>query len=230
MNFIYKIHNWIYIHTGALNSVFEVIPFVLLTAFIYYCVRSILLKHRFGKQLKNVCSQCKINEIIRVLFVCEVSAIASMTLSPNNFWNNFWSWLGGNSWEFHMYGLGHIGPYPITVLCLLGIYSWEDFLSFLPEMAMNVIFFIPLGLAMPFVYKKFQMKRTVICGMLISLFVEVVQPFIGRDGTISDVICNTLGTASGYLLYLLIKKFFPNFTEKGRLSVNDIGVLHNSPK
>lgn len=103
-------------------------------------------------------------------------------------------------------------------------------MSFLPEMAMNVIFFIPLGLAMPFVYKKFQMKRTVICGMLISLFVEVVQPFIGRDGTISDVICNTLGTASGYLLYLLIKKFFPNFTEKGRLSVNDIGVLHNSPK
>ena len=99
---------------------------------------------------------------------------------------------------------------------------------FLPEMAMNVIFFIPLGFSLPFVLKKSQMKRIVICGLLISLFVEVVQPFIGRDGTISDVICNTLGAALGYLLYLLMKKLFPNFTEKGRLSANDVWAQMHS--
>lgn len=231
MNLIYKIHRWIELHTGSLSSVFEVVPFVLLTALIYCCVRHLILKRRFGKQLKTIRSECLLNEVIRVLLVCELSAIVSMTLSPNNFWKYFWSWLGGKQWEFHIYGFGHIGPFPITVLCLLGYYSWRDFLSFLPEMAMNVAFFIPLGLALPFVLKKSQMKRIVICGFLISLFVEVVQPFIGRDGTISDVTCNTLGAVLGYLLYLLMKKLFPNFTEKGRLSANDVWTQkHSSPK
>lgn len=228
MNLIYKIHRWVELHTGSLSSVFEVVPFVLLTTLLYCCIRRLILKHRFGNQLKAVCSMCVLNEIVRVLLVCEISAIVSMTLSPNNFWKYFWSWLGGKPWEFHMYGFGHIGPFPITVLCLLGEYSWRDFLIFFPEMAMNVIFFIPLGFSLPFVLKKSQMKRIVIFGLLISLFVEVVQPFIGRDGTISDVICNTLGAALGYLLYLLMKKLFPNFTEKGRLSANDVWAQMHS--
>lgn len=230
MNTFNAIRSWLQDKTGHLNSVIEVIPFVLLTAVIYFIIRRCVQKHRFGDMFKTVRSQCRTNEIIRVLLVCEISAIAAMALSPTNFWFYFWSWVGGNEWNFHLYGFHFFNPIPRIFLEDL---AWN--LRNMPYVILNVVFFLPLGAALPFVLKKSHKKRTILFGLLYSLLIEaVVQPFIGRDGNIDDFLCNTLGTVLGYLLYLLIKRVFPNFTEKASLSANDVweqtrGTSKNNP-
>lgn len=83
------------------------------------------------------------------------------------------------------------------------------------SMLMNVFFFMPLGLALPFVFGGRISKRvllTILVGFLLSLTVEAIQYFasLGMAET-DDVICNTLGTAIGcfaYLLSLLWRKLF----------------------
>lgn len=87
--------------------------------------------------------------------------------------------------------------------------------EFYRSMLMNVFLFVPLGLALPFVFGGSTGKRilfTVLTGLLLSVTVEAIQYFahFGMTET-DDVICNTLGTAIGscaYLLTLLWRKIF----------------------
>lgn len=79
--------------------------------------------------------------------------------------------------------------------------------EFYRSMLMNVFLFMPLGLALPFVYSGSTGKRilfTVLTGLLLSVTVEAIQYFahFGMTET-DDVICNTLGTAIGSCAYLL---------------------------
>ena len=91
------------------------------------------------------------------------------------------------------------------------------------SMLMNVFLFVPLGLAMPFVFDGNTGKRiilTILVGLVLSVTVEAIQLFahLGMVET-DDVICNTLGTLIGscaYLLALLWRKLF-NKTKERRL-------------
>ena len=74
-------------------------------------------------------------------------------------------------------------------------------------MLMNVFLFMPLGLALPFVFKGSTGKRillTIEVGFVLSITVEALQGFLalGMVET-DDVICNTLGAAIGCCAYLL---------------------------
>lgn len=77
---------------------------------------------------------------------------------------------------------------------------------------------------MPFIYSKASMCKAALAGLSLSLFIEFVQFFIGRECEIDDLICNVMGAVSGYLLYLLIKKLFPSFTDKAKLSVRSLSA------
>lgn len=88
------------------------------------------------------------------------------------------------------------------------------------EFSVNVALFVPLGLALPFVCKKLSLLKATLIGFSISFLIEFLQCFIdNRDSGIDDLICNTLGTVISYLLYLLIKRLFPKFTEKGKETI-----------
>ena len=78
---------------------------------------------------------------------------------------------------------------------------------------------------MPFIYSKASMCKAALAGLSLSLFIEFVQFFLGRQCEIDDLICNTIGAVLGYVLYLLIKKVFPGFIEKGKLSVQYIDLI-----
>ena len=52
------------------------------------------------------------------------------------------------------------------------------------------------------------------------MLIEFMQAFIGRDPSIDDVICNTIGAVFGYILYLKMKKIFPEFIEKCMVRVS----------
>lgn len=68
---------------------------------------------------------------------------------------------------------------------------------------LNVILFIPLGAAIPMLWRDYGLLNTVETGFFLSLFVELSQLFNFRTTDIDDLITNTLGTLIGYLIYRL---------------------------
>ncbi|HEY4391867.1 MAG TPA: VanZ family protein [Paenibacillus sp.] len=74
----------------------------------------------------------------------------------------------------------------------------------------NIILFIPFGLFLPLLWKKFENPYiTWTSGLLLSLAIEVSQLFNYRATDIDDLLMNTLGTIIGYLGFVVLKKAFP---------------------
>ena len=78
---------------------------------------------------------------------------------------------------------------------------------------MNVVLFLPLGLALPYIFKcaKNDRQRWMYCfvtGCCISISVEVLQYCwaLGLAET-DDVICNSLGCALGIMANVLGREF-----------------------
>ena len=77
----------------------------------------------------------------------------------------------------------------------------------LREFHLNVLMMVPLGILVPFIYKK-GFARTVLLCLCCSLCIELVQLFsITKLNCcdITDLISNTLGGACGYGLYMLFR-------------------------
>jgi glycopeptide antibiotics resistance protein len=72
----------------------------------------------------------------------------------------------------------------------------------------NICIFMPLGYLLPLFFEKLRsLKNVVIATLALSLFFELSQYF-GYLGSldIDDLILNTLGGVSGFLVYIVIKK------------------------
>lgn len=109
--------------------------------------------------------------------------------------------------------------YGIALLKITGIFSLSFSLSgfkninlvpFVGGSAMmtflNFLLFLPLGFLLPVVFRscKQNMKKVVLIGFSLSLGIEFLQMFGGRYAEIDDLIINTVGTLSGYVLYSTI--------------------------
>ena len=87
------------------------------------------------------------------------------------------------------------------------------------EVINNILFFVPIGIIVPltFGYRGFcrSLMCTVLFGLLVSVSVEVTQYFtkLGFCET-DDVIHNVVGTALGYLIFLLIDKLVRTLSHK----------------
>jgi glycopeptide antibiotics resistance protein len=86
----------------------------------------------------------------------------------------------------------------------------------------NTILFIPLGVLLPSLWKKFEsFSNTILTGFGLSLIIEILQLLNIRATDIDDLIMNTLGTIIGYIIYsLLFKKFTSKFKLKNNTSDN----------
>ena len=78
---------------------------------------------------------------------------------------------------------------------------------FVKNLACNVIMFLPFGFLLPWV-SKLKGWRLILSGCLLSVAIEVLQyaTALGQMD-VDDVILNTLGTALGYGIYLLIVRY-----------------------
>lgn len=122
-----------------------------------------------------------------------------------------------------------LGLYVLSVLAAVGFpslrYLIVDFtvnvipfgqlfdfsMSYLSNMILNVILFVPLGVFLPIMSGKYKSwKRVVLTGFLFSLFIEIMQIFSFRATDVDDLIMNTLGAAAGYGIWYFIRrnKFF----------------------
>ena len=92
-------------------------------------------------------------------------------------------------------------------------------LSFVPFVGMltgpidtmlNIILFVPMGLFLPLLYKKYNSIKTVaLTGFLFSLSVEIVQMFGWGSSDVNDLMTNTIGACLGFFAYKLILKVLP---------------------
>lgn len=224
---------WVYLRTGDFDTVIFALPVIIPITLIYWLSRLIWHKHRFGIEYRNVRRKARLNELIRLLTVCWSCALLCIVLTPTGFWMHLWSALinGLDPFEeFISRQFGEIILVPeILQFILDGHPEWILWSAhaILPHLLLNVLLFVPLGFALPFICKKATLPITVLTGFSLSLIIEFIQFFLGRACETDDLICNTLGALLGYVLYLLIGKMFAIFTEKCKLSVYQITPDHN---
>ena len=86
--------------------------------------------------------------------------------------------------------------------------NWKQFALYWIE---NVLLFIPFGLLFP----KNDYRVVLLSGFLMSICIETVQYF-GCLGLceLDDVICNTLGSLSGFLLAMETQRIISNIQQK----------------
>jgi len=109
----------------------------------------------------------------------------------------------------------------LTATGIYDIYSSQTYLNFnfvpfsdiftnYKQYILNIILFIPFGFLLPMQWNNFKKKRcTFIAGLMLSLFIEIMQIFSLRATDIDDLLMNTLGTIAGYYLFILARRFFP---------------------
>jgi len=70
----------------------------------------------------------------------------------------------------------------------------------------NIVWFIPLGFYLAF-FKEFPLRRVILYGFLLSLFIEVMQFVLGTGvSEVDDLLLNTLGSALGSMIAACIPK------------------------
>lgn len=74
---------------------------------------------------------------------------------------------------------------------------------------LNIVMFIPLGIMVPFIWKKAARFRYILLyGFAFSLLIELSQLLNPRSTDIDDVILNTSGAVIGYLIFKKLDKYF----------------------
>lgn len=77
-----------------------------------------------------------------------------------------------------------------------------DMLSAVADTLMNVFLFIPFGLFLPLLWRKYKLWQTTVKdAFLFSLGIELLQMFSSRATDIDDLITNVTGAILGFLIF-----------------------------
>lgn len=75
------------------------------------------------------------------------------------------------------------------------------------NLAGNIVLFVPFGLFIPFLWHRMNGPlKMLIVALIIPLFIEGTQYFIGRSVDVDDVILNTAAIYIGYAMYSVLCK------------------------
>ena len=93
-----------------------------------------------------------------------------------------------------------INPVPFVYLT-----DYDNSTSMIMNVFGNILMFVPTGILLPVLYKRLNSFAKVAgTGFLISLAIEILQlPFASRTSDVDDLIMNTLGAATGYVIYMI---------------------------
>ena len=85
-------------------------------------------------------------------------------------------------------------------------YKPMNLVPFLRQVVLNVIMTLPFGFLFPLTRnKRANFGVTVLFCFLMSLGIELLQPFFDRSSDITDLITNVIGGALGYGLYVIFR-------------------------
>lgn len=224
----YDVIIWIYTHCGHFDTLIFALPIILFVTMLYLILRMAVQRHTLRDKIVKVRKAALLNEIIKLLAVCWLITLLCLTLTRTEAWKDFWIYIIHSQNPFVVFlptRYGEINLMPTILRYILnGRLDWLlwSAKSIFPQLFLNIVLFVPLGLAMPFIYKKYSFFKVALTGLSLSLLIEFIQFFIGRECEIDDLICNTLGSIIGYLMYLLLKKLFPQFVEKGKITAKEV--------
>ena len=186
-------------------------PVVIAVCAVYWFCRRKWHKTRLGAEFAETRRKCRLNEIVRLLFVAWFTAmfLLCLTTDMGSLVRNFSNPLILLPPIQALHCITHF-DYRFTLL------SW----GFERDMFLNTVLFVPLGAALPILRKKANFGRTMLVGFLLTFFIEMrAQPLMSRNPSLDDIFFNTLGTVIGYLLFMLLRKIFPKFIEKCQLTI-----------
>ena len=97
--------------------------------------------------------------------------------------------------------------FPLWINLIPIVHLFDVYDGWLINIIGNVTMFIPVGLALPFCFKKLDtLGKTVLVGAGFSIYIEITQlPFYDRCSDIDDFILNTTGILIGALIYFGVK-------------------------
>ncbi len=94
-----------------------------------------------------------------------------------------------------------------TVFKTIHMYiDYSHALNSVENLVGNVIVFVPFGMFLPFIWKRFKnFADTFLMGFLFSLGLELVQLFSAFGAfDVDDILLNVVGVIGGYVIYMLI--------------------------
>lgn len=172
------------------------LPFMLLSVPVYLLIRAMILKRR--KQHIN-----RYHEIPLFLFTIYLCGLASQTILPRIEY-------GVNGLHILSGGVHTTNLVPFRVLANTAAemrHGNTD--SLLINLIGNIVLFVPVGFCCMLLWPMSKTKA-ILCGLGISLCIEICQLFLARGTDIDDLILNTLGAVIGVLLYTLLNKRLDN--------------------
>lgn len=158
--------------------------------------------------------QSPARELVLGLFVVFMFGLLFLTFEDNGI-----SWMKsetpGKAWERLETGIG-VNFVPFKTIRNYLKYS-TDADNVLVNLGGNVLMFVPWGLGLPLLWRKFRsVWKVMFASVLLPIFIEFCQLFIGRSVDIDDVILNFAGGVLGGLLYLVLKKLFPKIEKMAK--------------
>ncbi|OUN97350.1 hypothetical protein B5F98_06380 [Pseudoflavonifractor sp. An44] len=183
---------------GVVASFLQVVPITCLVGLIYVLYRVIKIKQQ------NSGINWKI-EIVRLLFVCYLTGLLNLTITPQNFWSHIWAFVfvGYSGIELTLFD-GSLNLVPSLVRWLQGnllLGSWVKTM-----LVGNILMYIPMGLLFPFTFPRLSRQKLWLTAVIVPAIIEIIQPVVGRSFDIDDLICNFIGILLGYAAAHLLKK------------------------
>ena len=185
---------------SILGCFLQVLPISLITGLMYAVCRYAFLKRKKRKIEWG-------KEAFYLVFVCYLSALFNLVLMPGNFWLTVFDGLFLGAWRSpgRFFRYAEIIRVPFIVKYFKGeakATSWA-----VKMLLGNYAMFIPLGFALPLITEKVNIKNIFFIAALTPLAVELLQYIPGRSFDVDDLICNSLGIITGFLLaYPIIRR------------------------
>lgn len=139
----------------------------------------------------------KQREIMMLLFFCFCISIFSQTILPEYWFEN-----GRIVLQLEPAFLRHnFTPFQTISLYMTQLHGPIAEIAFY-NLAGNIILFIPFGFFIPLLWTNMRsMWKMLMVSLVIPLFIEGTQLFIGRSTDVDDILLNAIAIVMGYILY-----------------------------
>ena len=151
-------------------------------------------------------------EISCAAFLTFAAALTALVLEPR--WLFFWDDIPYfEKLANRLTTLNEINLVPFKMI--RGFFSGELDGNFIRNIIGNIIMFVPFGICMPLLWKRFRSVRTMlITAFAIPLFIETAQLFVGRSPDVDDIILNSAGILAGGGIYIIAMNIYKKRTRK----------------
>lgn len=199
--------------TALFNYITRISLVAIPAVIVFLCFRPYRMRALEAMKLKTSTRR----EIGLILFIAVTFGILALTLWPTyvwedspGTWGNIRLLIERPAWDYNL----SLIPFTVFQDYIEDLFqSPVYFIVTLVNFLGNLVMFMPIGFFPALLFRRATWKRSALIGFGMSIFIEVAQYFIMRNSAVDDVILNTAGAITGYLIFLLLRKMRPKFTD-----------------